>query len=79
MASAIGHRAAIEEIPEGLSLEELHDHEQAAVLLAHVVDVHHVGVTDASGGARLLDEATFGGELVAAGGLEPLDRDTACP
>jgi hypothetical protein len=68
-AQAVGHRP---------SAHQLHDHERAPVVLADVVDRHHVGVRrQAGGGAGLALEALAGALVLGQVRGEQLDRHRA--
>ena len=66
-----------EDVAQVPALDQLHDHEVGAVVLAPVVDGDDVGVGEVGGGlglaAEALDERLAGGELA----VEDLDRDLA--
>jgi hypothetical protein len=61
---------------EGLAIEQLHDDEELLALLAQLVDLTDVGMTDAGGGPGLADEAIAEGR-VPAERPNPFDRDQA--
>jgi hypothetical protein len=75
----VGDRAALlEAVGDGAAGHELHDHEDAAVVLADVVDRHDVGVRgEAGGGARLALEALARPVVLGQVRGEHLDRDGA--
>ena len=58
-------------------MDELHDQEVRALVLAQLFDVHHVGVLDARGEQRLVQEHLA--ELLVVGelGMHDLDGDVA--
>ena len=57
---------ADDQLPDGLSLHELHGQEGDAVALVHVVDLGHSRVVDGPGGAGLLPQKPAGLHLHAA-------------
>jgi hypothetical protein len=72
--TAIGPRAT--RAAEGLAIEQLHDDEELLALLAQLVDLADVGVTDAGGRSGLADEPVTEGR-VPAERPNPLDRHQA--
>ena len=69
--------AAREPARERLALEELHDQEVGAVLLADVEERADVRVTEARDDARLTRQALPRGQILRAAGRQDLDRDSA--
>ena len=69
VAQALGERSAV---------EQFHDHERRALVVADVVDLDHVGVAgQAGGGARLADEALPAVGVLGEVGGQDLDRHAA--
>ena len=54
------HRAALEALRQGLAFEQLHGDEELARVLADLVDLAHVRVVHAGGGAGFAPEALAG-------------------
>jgi len=78
-ANGVVHASAlrIQPLAQGLALDVLQRHVGEAVVLAHRVDGHDVGVVEAGGGAGLEEETVEGLLGADGGGMQHLERHLA--
>lgn len=70
-------RAAVDQLAERFSFDQLGDDVGLAVALPDVVDGHDIGMTERCEGARFLFEALAAGGIARHVGREHFDRDSA--